>query len=129
MSRRGLLLSLTSMFVALLVLAAPVIADELLGVITKVDVEGKKLTVLTKDEGNVEITVNDKTEQVTKNGTVPVDLEKVAATIAKIQQKAKDAGKDETKAGLRVKITHEKKVASKIEPAGKKKAAAPANSN
>lgn len=129
MNRRGLLLSLTSMFVALLVLAAPVIADELLGVITKVDVEGKKLTVQAKGEGEVEITVNDKTEFVTKKGSGPIDLEKISKTVAKIQQKAKDAGKDETKAGIRVKVTHENKVASKIEPAAPKKKAAPANNN
>ncbi len=122
MSRRGLLLTLTSMFVALLVLAAPVIADELLGVITKVDVEGKKLTVLSKeDDKDVEITVNDKTEYVTKKGAIPIDLEKVAANV----KKAQDAGRK----GITVKVFHEKGVASKIEPAGKKKAAAPANSN
>jgi biopolymer transport protein ExbD len=121
MSRRGLLLSLTSMFVALLVLAAPVIADELLGVITKVDVEGKKLTILSKeDDKDVEITVNDKTEYVGKDGATPIDLEKVAANVKKRQ----DAGKK----GINVKVTHEKGVASKIEPTAKKKAAA-ANSN
>jgi hypothetical protein len=124
MSRRGLLLSLTSVCVALLVLAAPVIADELFGAITKVNVEAKKLTVVTKGGDSVEITVNDKTEYVGKDGPMPIDLEKVSKTVAKIQQKAKDAGKDETKAGPRVKITHDNNVASKIEPA-KKKAANP----
>jgi hypothetical protein len=99
---------------------ASVIADELLGVITKVDISGKKLTVLEKDtDKEVTVTINDSTEQVAKGGDlVKVDLEKLDAGV----KKAQDAGKK----GVTAKITHEKNVASKIEfmkkkGAGKKK--------
>ena len=116
MSRRTLLMSLTSAVVALGVLAAPVIAEELLGVITKVDIAGKKVHVLPKDaEKEVEVTVNDDTEWVTPKGSSKIDLEKLEKNV----KKAIDAGKK----GVRVTVTHEKSVASKITVAAKKKAA------
>ncbi len=116
-NRRTFLMTLTSGLVALAVLAAPVIADELFGVITKVDVAGKKLMVLEKGKDKeIEVTVTDDTEYVTKKGSAKIDLEKVEKGVAKAIEKG---GK-----GIRVKITHEKNVASKIEP--QKKAAPPA---
>ncbi len=114
-NRRTFLLSLTSALVAFALVAVPVIADELFGVITKVDVSGKKLMVMPKEQDKeIEVTVNDDTEYVTKKGTSKVDLEKVEKNV----KKAQDAGKK----GMTVKITHEKGVASKIDPAAKKKA-------
>ena len=48
-NRRKFLLTLTAGLVAAAVIITPVIAEELFGSVTKVDVEGKKLTVI--DEG------------------------------------------------------------------------------
>ncbi len=116
-NRRAFLLTLTSGLVALAVLAAPVIAEELFGVITKVDIEGKKLMVTPKGEDkDIEVTINDDTEIVTKKGSMKVDLEKLAKKVADIQEKGKK--------GIPAKIEHEKGVASKIYPAAKKKDAA-----
>jgi len=115
-NRRKFLLTVTSGLVAMGFVAS-VIADELLGVITKVDVDGKKITVEEKDtDKEIEIKITDDTEQVTKKGTVKVDLEKLEKGVKKQQ----DAGKK----GISVKITHEKKVASKIEFQKKKGAGA-----
>jgi hypothetical protein len=94
---------------------ASVLADELFGVITKVDADAKKITVVEKDtDKEVQITVTDDTEYVSKKGSGKVDFEKLEKGIAK----AKDAGKK----GINVKITHEKYVASKIETQKKKAA-------
>src|SRR3954469_4023302 len=112
-NRREFLLTLTAGLVALAVVITPVIADELLGVITKVDVEGKKLTVVEKGtDKEVVVTTTADTESVSGKGeTNKIDLEKLAKVVAKIQ----DAGKK----GMNVKVTHEKGVASKIEPTKK----------
>jgi hypothetical protein len=86
----------------------PVLADELLGVISKVDVEGKKITVIEKDtDKEIEVKITDDTEQVTKGGFAKVDLEKLDARV----KKSADSGKK----GVAAKITHEKGVASKLE--------------
>jgi hypothetical protein len=116
-NRRTFLLTLTSGIVALAVLAAPVIAEELFGYITNVDVAGKKLTVSPKDEGkDVTITVNDGTEVVTKKGSMKADAEYLEK-LANIVTKVKDAGKK----GIMAKIEHDKGVASKIAPIFAKK--------
>ena len=115
-NRRAFLLTLTSGLVALAVLAAPVIAEELFGVITKVDVAGKKLTVTPKGEDkDIEVTVTDDTEFVTKKGSI----EGRPGEAREGRQEAQDAGKK----GIMAKIEHEKGVASKIYPAPKKKEA------
>ena len=115
-NRREFLLMLTAGVVALAVVAAPVIADELLGVLTKVDVEGKKVTVVEKDtDKEIEVTITDDTEYVTPKKSGKVDLERLAKGI----EKAKERGKQ----GIRVKVTHEKGVASKIKVPSRKKAA------
>ena len=106
-SRRGFLLPLTAGFVALAVMITPVIAAELLGVITNVDVAGKKVTVVANDGKEVEITTTGDTEYTSKKGTRKLDLEELTKSLAK----AKEAGKK----GIAVKVTHENKVASKIE--------------
>jgi hypothetical protein len=114
-SRRRFVLTLTAGLVALGVVITPVIAEELLGVITKIDVAAKKLTVESKEDGKeVTITVNDDTEQVTKKGSQKVDLEKLSGFLSKVQ----DAGKK----GIPSKVTHEKGVASKIQLIFQKKA-------
>jgi hypothetical protein len=107
---------MTTGLVALGLVVGSVIADELLGVITKVDVDGKQLTVLPKDsEKEIKIKVTDKTETVTKKGTRKIDLEKLEKFLEKVQ----DGGAK----GIEAKITHEKNVASKIQYTMKKKAA------
>jgi len=112
-NRRNFLLTLTAGLVALAVIIAPVIADEIFGAISKVDTEAKKITVATKD-GDVDVTINDKTEIVTGKGDT-VELEKLAKAVAK----QIDAGKK----GVFAKVAHENKVASKITILqGKKKA-------
>jgi hypothetical protein len=116
-TRRGLLLTLITGFVAMAFVVGSVIADELLGVISKVDVEGKKLTVIQKDtEKEFVITINDKTEQVSKKKgedeptIVKLDMEHLEK-LAKRVEGAKEKGRP----GVNAKITHEKGVASKIE--------------
>ena len=110
-TRRSFVLSLTAGFVALGLIAGTALADELLGVLTKVDVEGKKITVVEKgSDKEVVVTITDKTEEVTKKGANPVNLEKLAKGLAKQQ----DAGKK----GISVKVEHEKAVASKIQLGG-----------
>jgi len=115
-NRRGFLLALTTGLVALGLIAGSALADELFGVITKVDVEGKKITVMEKDtDKEVEVKITDETEYVGKKGAMKFDLEKIAKGV----EKQKDAGKK----GIAVKVVHEKAVASKIYPAAKKKEA------
>ena len=115
-NRRSFLLSVVAGVMALGVVVGPAIADELFGVITKVDVEGKKLMVLPKDaDKEIEVKVTADTEVVGKKGATPIDLEKLAKGVAKQQ----DAGKK----GITAKIEHEKGVASKISYPAKKKAA------
>jgi len=116
--RRRFLLSLTVCFVATGFVVATVLADELIGVITKVDVDAKKITVVEKDsDKEVVLKINDDTVQVTKKGESKVDLEKLDTILKKVQEKGKK--------GINATITHEKGVASKIQPKfgfGKKKA-------
>jgi hypothetical protein len=103
-NRRGFLLTLTAGLVALAVVITPVIAEEIFGVITVVDLEGKKVTVITKGGDEIEVKTTDTTEVSSKGE--PSDLEKLSKTV----KKAQDAGKK----GAFAKVTHEKKVASKI---------------
>jgi hypothetical protein len=118
-NRRKFLLTLVAGVVALGVVGTVALADELFGVITKVDVDAKKITVQPKEGKEVEVTITDKTELVTKKGSMPVDLEKLSKQVAKAQEKGRK--------GITAKIEVEKGVASKIAPVfTKKKAAAPA---
>ncbi|SIN73597.1 hypothetical protein SAMN05444166_0534 [Singulisphaera sp. GP187] len=112
--RRSFLRTLAVSLVALTVVVIPAIADELLGVITKVDVATKKITVLEKgSDKEVEITTTDDTEYVTPKKTSKLDLEKLQKNVTK----QIDAGKK----GVRAKVTHEKGVASSISVVAKKK--------
>jgi biopolymer transport protein ExbD len=113
LSRRNLFLKFAVCFVASGFVVASVLADELLGVLSKVDVEGKKITVVEKDtDKEIEVKITDDTEQTTgKNKTAKVDLEKLEAKV----KKAQDANKK-----VNIKVTHDKNVASKLEfPRGK----------
>jgi hypothetical protein len=117
LSRRNLFLKFAVCFVATGFVVASVVADDLLGVLSKVDVEGKKITVVDQDtDKDIDVKVNDDTEYPTK-GKTKYDLEKLEGLV----KKQTDAGKK-----VNVKVTHDKKVASKIEfqkkkGAGKKK--------
>lgn len=112
-NRRTFLLSLTSGFVALAVLAGSVVADELIGFISKVDVEGQKLTVTTKGGEDKEVSVDDATEVVTKKGTSKLNLARFAKNVERAKEKN---GK-----GVRATLTHDGGKVSKIE-FGKRKA-------
>ena len=108
-SRRGFAFKVAAGFVAMaLVVVGGVLADELIGVITKVHVDDKKLTVVEEGtEKEIEVKVTDETEQVTKKGARKIDLEKFDGRLKKMQENGRK--------GIRAKITHEKGVASKIE--------------
>jgi hypothetical protein len=118
-NRRKFLLMLTTGVVAMGFVVASVIADDLLGVITKVDVEGKKITVV--DEKNndkqTELKITGDSKEMRKGEEVEVDLEKLAKRVGFAKEKGKK--------GAAAKIYHEKGVATKIELKrgfGKKKA-------
>jgi hypothetical protein len=116
-NRRKFLTILVTSFVALSFVVGSTFADELLGVLTKVDVEGKKLTVVEKDtDKEVIVTTTADTEYVTKKGSSKIDLEKVDGNVKKAIEKGAK--------GIPVSVTHEKGVASKVAPQFKKKAAA-----
>jgi hypothetical protein len=110
-TRRKYLLMIVASVVALAGIVVPAIADELLGVLIKVDAPAKKLTVV-QDDTNKEVivTITDDTEYVSKKGSSKVDMERLEK-FAKGIEKAKENGKK----GISVKVTHDKGVASKIE--------------
>ncbi|SIO38259.1 hypothetical protein SAMN05444166_4254 [Singulisphaera sp. GP187] len=114
-NRRTFLLAVLSGVVALGLVAGSAIADELFGVLTKVDVEGKKVTVVEKgSDKEVEVTVKGDTEFVNAKGAAnPIDLEKVTKNVAKAQEKGRK--------GINVVVNHDKAVASKITVSVKKK--------
>ncbi len=101
--------------VALLVMVVPVLAEEIFGVLSKVDVENNKITVVQKKaDKEVVLTVTDDTEFVTpkKSGKF------VPAKVAKAVEKAQEKGRP----GIPVVVTYEDGKASKVEiKAGKKK--------
>jgi hypothetical protein len=119
-NRRKFVLTLTACLVAMGFVVASVLADELLGTIIKVDFDAKKITVVEKDkDGETVLTTDDKSEYVTKDGSVKIDKE-IYEKLEKGIEKAKDAGKK----GVFAKIYHEKNVITKIEKKGRGKKAA-----
>jgi uncharacterized membrane protein len=114
-NRRKFMMILATSFVALSVVVGSAIADELIGYISKVDVEAKKVTVVDKDDKETIVTTTADTEYVAKGETTKIDLEKVASSVEKAKAK--------NKKGLNVTVIHEKGTASKITVAAKKKAA------
>ena len=119
-NRRKFVLTLTACFVAMAFVVASVLADELLGTIIKVDFDTKKVTVIEKDKDEeIVLETNAETEYVQKGESVKVDKE-VYEKLEKGIEKAKDKGAK----GIMAKITHEKKIISKIQRVGKGKKAA-----
>ena len=116
-SRRKFLIKVGAGFAAMaMVVVGTVLADELLGVISKVDVEGKKITVIEKDtEKEIDLKITDETETKTKDGYAKIDLEKLETRVKKVQEFGKK--------GIEAKIYHEKGVATKIEAKFRKKKA------
>jgi len=114
-NRRKFVVMMAAAFLGMGLVVASVLADELFGVITKVDADAKKITVVEKDtDKEIDVKITDDTEYVTKKGTGKVDFEKLEKGIAKAKEKGAK--------GISVKITHEKHVASKIETQKKKAA-------
>ena len=70
-NRRKFLLTLIAGLVAGAVVITPVIAEEFFGFVTKVDAAGKKLTVVKKDDTEVEVTTTDSTELASAEGEHP----------------------------------------------------------
>ena len=109
-SRPKSLMILACAVMALGVMIVPALADELIGRITKVNLDSKTLTVIEKDTDKlIDVKVTDDTVFLTKKGEVKVDLEKLQEGLEKAKQ------------GIPVVVTHEKGVASKIKYAGKAK--------
>jgi len=106
---RKYLLMLTVGVVAMGFVVASVIADELIGVITKVDVEGKKITVIDEKDNDkeTELKITDDTKEMQKGEEVAVDLTKLSERV--------DGAKEKGRKGVSAKIYHEKGVATKIE--------------
>jgi hypothetical protein len=106
-SRHRSVMILACALTALGTLIASALADELIGVITKVDVEGKKLTVIEKDtDKKVDIKVTEDTKYVTSKGRTKIDLEKLDRSIKKIR--------DQGKKGISVKVIRQDDVATQI---------------
>jgi hypothetical protein len=114
-TRRKFLSAILPAFVALGLIAGAAFADELFGVLTEVDIEGHKVTVVEKGtDKEVLVTVTEDTEYVTPKGSGKVQLKKVAKAV----EKAKEKGNK----GVQVKVEHKAGVASKITAAPRKKA-------
>jgi hypothetical protein len=98
LSRRSWVRGLTTAAVALLVVAAPILADELIGTVQSTNVDAKSFLVMPKGGGDdVEVKINDKTEFETAKGKKLTNFD-----LAKMKK------------GTRVTVTHEKGVASKV---------------
>ena len=117
MNRRSGFRILACCVATLAVLVVPVLADELVGRITAVNVDAKKLTVKEKGtDKDIDVTVTDETV-----------VEKAKGKSGKINLEKMQKGVEKSKDGLAAEITHEKGVASKIVMKGmpKKKADTP----
>ncbi len=96
-TRRSLLTSFFALTVTLALTVGTALAAELMGTIKSIDIDAKKIVVTEKDtDKDVEVTVTDDTEWVTKKKSGKIDLAKV-------------------KKGTMVLVTHEDAKASKIE--------------
>jgi hypothetical protein len=108
---------LTAGVVAMGFVVATVVADELLGVITKVDVDGKKITVIDEknDDKEIELKITDDTKEMRKGEEVAVDLEKLSKRVEGAKEKGRKG------ASAKIYFDKEKGVATKIERTGKGK--------
>ena len=85
-NRRKFVLTLAAAVVGMGLVVASVLADELFGVITKVDADAKKITVVEKDtDKEIEVKITDDTEFINRKGTGKVDFEKLEKAIEKGQ--------------------------------------------
>ncbi len=95
-TRRSLLASVLAAGFTLVLTVGTALAAELMGTIKSVDIDGKKIAVTEKDtDKDVDVTVTDDTEWVTKKKSGKIDLAKV-------------------KKGTIVEVIHEDAKASKI---------------
>jgi predicted secreted protein len=117
-TRSKFVLTLAICFLSTSFVVASVLAEELLGFITKVDFDAKKVTVVEKDKDDeIVLTTDDKTEYFAKKGEDGVKVDK---EIYEKIEKAIDKAKEKGKKGAFAKITYDKKVISKIERIGGK---------
>ncbi len=104
MRNRPLLRALVCGVAAIGVLVVPALADELIGRITAVNIDAKKLTVKEKgSDKDVDVTVTDETI-----------VEKASGKSGKIDLAKMQKNVEKSKNGINVEITHDKNVASKI---------------
>jgi len=96
LTRRSLILGLTSGMIALSVMVLPALAAELLGTVKSVDADASKF-VVTADGKDVEVTVNDTTTYENAKGKVN-----------------KKFSLKRLNTGGQVEVTHENGVASKV---------------
>jgi len=109
-TRRRFVLTSVCTLVAASILVVPVIADELVGRITKVDVEGKKVVVTEKgSDKEVNVRITDETIFETPKGESKIDLEKL------------QKGVEKSKRGFPVIVTHKDGVAERVKLVAKKK--------
>ena len=114
---RSFLVGLAAGVVGLALIPGVSLAGEILGHLTKVDADGKKLTITETGSGkSTVVTVNDKTVFTGKKGETSADLSKLSKQLAK----ADDSGKTKK---FDVKITEEKGVAVKVQLGGEPKKA------
>jgi hypothetical protein len=104
---RALLLTLTTTFVATTLILTPVFAEQLFGVITKVDPDANEVVLVPSDRKAAErkIKTTPNTEIVSAKGKT-IGLK----ALDEVVQKEQAAGKK----GTFAKVTHENNVASKI---------------
>lgn len=121
MNARGLVRVGAALAMTLAVVVGSAFADDLFGVITKVDPEAKKITVIEKktDKESV-LDVDDDAIFVTPKDEAgsKLDLKKLETRIAKAREKNSEFK------GITAKITHEGSKVSRIEAVKKKAAAA-----
>lgn len=107
---RGLFRAGVALAMTLAVVAGSVFADEIFGVITKVDVDAKKITVVEKkaDKETV-LEVDDEAVLITPKDEAgsKLDLKKLEDRVTKARQKAGAKG-------VRAKVTHDGGKVSKI---------------
>ncbi len=98
MNRRSVLRCAVAGLAAVVVVAGSVLADELIGRVTSVDADAKKIVVTEKQtKKEVNVTINDDTKILLPNGKTPKKFD-----LSKLEKRA-------------VIVTHEDGVASKIE--------------
>jgi hypothetical protein len=102
-TRRTFPMALACAAVALGLVVIPALADELLGRITAVNVDAKKITVSQKDSDvAIQLKVTDQTIFVTPKGDRPVDL-------AKLRERV-----EASKKGIPVRVAYEGDTASEV---------------